>query len=274
MIVFPGLDFSTVKDPIKTEETIYNQIKDIKLPVEYVGILIAYSINTQGVEKTQDVINDINEKYPFQKLFVCQHIYVNRLNFGDNLVFTPHTEESDNYFFIPHFNPIANDKPPRVNYQDRNLDFSFIGDFGTNPVRERISTLNSEKTPILSTGKWFFSYEEEKQRSLLEVYLKTLKDSKMSICPMGTGPSTLRLFESMSVGSIPIIFNNLKLPKEIKEIIKIIGVNDFIENPETHIICDTKGDMISKDIYEIYWEKLSNNNLYKSIIVTLKENGY
>jgi len=274
MIVFPGLDFSIVKDPIKTEETIYNQIKDIKLPVEYVGIPIAYSINTQGIEKTQDVINDINKKYPFKKLFVCQHIYVNRLNFGDNLVFTPHTEESDNYFFIPHFNPIANIKQPRINYCDRNLDFSFIGDFGTNPVRERISSLNTAKTPILSTGKWFFSYDEEKQKDLLGIYLKTLKDSKMSICPMGTGPSTLRLFESMSVGSIPIIFNNLKLPKEIKKMIKIIGTNEFIENPEKHIICDTKGDMISKDIYEIYWEKLSNDNLHKSIIVTLKENGY
>jgi hypothetical protein len=56
--------------------------------------------------------------------------------------------------------------------------------------------------------------------------------------------------------------------------IKIIGANEFIENPEKHIICGTKGDMISKDIYEIYWEKLSNDNLHKSIIVTLKENGY
>jgi len=274
MIVFSGLDFSKVKDPIKTEETIYNKIKNTKLPIEYVGVPIAYLINTLGIEKTQDVIDDINKKNPFKKFFVCQHIYVNRLNFGDNLVFTPHTEESDNFFFIPHFNPIIHEKQPRINYSDRNLEFSFIGDFGTNQIRNRISILNSEKTPILPTGKWFFSHDQQKQKELLATYLMTLKNSKMSLCPMGTGPSSLRLFESMSVGSIPIIFNNLKLPKEIKEIVRVVDVNSFIENPASYLICDTMGDKISENIYEIYWEKLSNDNLYKSIIVTLDQHEY
>jgi len=274
MILFPGLDFCIVNDPIKTEETIYNKLKGQKLGIEYVGVPIAYSINTFGLERTQEVINEINKRYPFKKFFVCQHIYVNRLNFGDNLVFTPHTEESDNYFFIPHFNPVANHKETRVKYSQRSLNFSFVGDFGTNQVRERISVLNSEKTPVLPTGKWFFSHEAEKQKELLGMYLKTLKNSKMSLCPMGTGPSTLRLFESMSFGSIPVIFNNLKLPREMKEIITIVDPSSFITNPDPYIICETQGDEISENIYEVYWEKLSNDNLHKSIILTLNEHGY
>jgi hypothetical protein len=274
MIIFPGLDFGIVNDPIKTEATIYNKLRDQKLGIEYVGVPIAYCINTFGLERTQEVINEINKKYPFKKFFVCQHIYVSRLNFGDNLVFTPHTEEADNYFFVPHFNPIADHRQTRIKYSERYFNFSFIGDFGTNQIRERISVLNSEKTPVLPTGKWFFSHEVEKQKELLEIYTRTLKNSKMSLCPMGTGPSTLRLFESMSVGSIPVVFNNLKLPQEIKEIIPIVDPNSFITNPDRYVICETKGDEISENIYEMYWEKLSNGNLHKSIILTLREHGY
>ena len=272
MIEYKGLDFSEVKDPIKTEETIYNKIKKMDLPIEYVGIPLAYSINTVGLEKTQEMISEINIKNPSKKFFVCQHIYVNRLDFGDNLVFIPHTEELDNYHFIPHYNPIYNKPPGRINFTDRDFKFSFIGDFGTNRVREIISVLNTEKTPIIPTGKWFFSHDGEKQKDLLSTYSNVLKKSKISLCPMGTGPSTLRLFESMSVGSIPVVFNNIKLPQEIKNLVKIMDVNDLIKNPYILDELAENGNSISKNIYEIYWETLSNENLHKSIIIALNGN--
>jgi hypothetical protein len=39
-------------------------------------------------------------------------------------------------------------------------------------------------------------------------YNKILSDSVFSLCPEGTGPNTIRLWESMSVGSIPVLFEN------------------------------------------------------------------
>ena len=89
---------------------------------------------------------------------------------------------------------------------------------------------------------------------------------------MGTGPSTLRLFESMSVGSIPVVFNNIKLPQEIKNLVKIMDVNDLIKNPYILDELAENGNSISKNIYEIYWETLSNENLHKSIIIALNGN--
>lgn len=39
-------------------------------------------------------------------------------------------------------------------------------------------------------------------------YNSVLSDSVFSLCPYGTGPNTLRLWESMSVGSIPVLFES------------------------------------------------------------------
>ena len=48
-------------------------------------------------------------------------------------------------------------------------------------------------------------------------YNELLSDSVFSLCPEGTGPNTLRLWESMSVGSIPVLFENDWIPPEINE---------------------------------------------------------
>jgi hypothetical protein len=39
-------------------------------------------------------------------------------------------------------------------------------------------------------------------------YNRILSDSIFSLCPIGAGPNTLRLWESIAVGSIPVIFND------------------------------------------------------------------
>lgn len=270
MITHPYIKFDSVRDPIRTEEIIFNKIKDLNLEIEYVGIPIANTINTQGLQISQGIIDEVNKKYPFKKIFVCQHIFVNKLNFGDNLVFTPHTESGDEYHFIPHYNPIYSIPPKRIFYRDRRFNFSFIGDFGTHPSREKLKILNTPLTPIVSTGKWFFSHDINKQKELLVVYQDMINNSKISLCPRGTGPSTLRLFESMSVGSIPVIFNDIKIPQEFRTLIKSIDIEDFLKSP--NIFEDLEdGEDLSKNIYERYWDNFSNENLHKMIISKLKE---
>jgi hypothetical protein len=39
-------------------------------------------------------------------------------------------------------------------------------------------------------------------------YNQLLSDSIFSFCPEGYGPNTIRLWESMSIGSIPVLFEN------------------------------------------------------------------
>lgn len=269
IIEVKDLNFTQVEDPIKTEETIYFQLRDLDLKVPYVAFPVAYSINTLGIEKTQQILNRINLDYPFKKFFVCQHIFVNKLNFGENLVFTPHTEKGDSYFFIPHYNPIYKVPPKVKKIKNRKIDFSFVGDFNTSLDRVKLSSFNYPGSIIKSTGKWFFSCDQESQRSLLLSYTETLKETKISLCPRGTGPSTLRLFESMSVGSVPIIFNGLDVPDILQNLIIRVDLDQFILGSYTEEILSKNLQEISDGIYEAYWSNFSNSNLSKTILKSI-----
>ena len=72
-------------------------------------------------------------------------------------------------------------------------------------------------------SEWHFSkivYQEQvRNRSLTATELReieerthrynhVLSDSKFSLCPVGAGPNTLRLWESCAVGSIPVLFSD------------------------------------------------------------------
>ena len=49
-------------------------------------------------------------------------------------------------------------------------------------------------------------------------YNSILSDSKFSLCPIGAGPNTLRFWESIAIGSIPVIFSgDLAVFNESKE---------------------------------------------------------
>ncbi len=59
MIIEHKIKFDTVDDPVKTEEFIYNQLKNIDLEIPYVALPIAYTINKFGIKETQKIINEI-----------------------------------------------------------------------------------------------------------------------------------------------------------------------------------------------------------------------
>ena len=76
-------------------------------------------------------------------------------------------------------------------------------------------------------------------------YIETLKNSKFSLCPSGTGPNSIRLWESIEYGSIPVVLaDTLALPGDMKE------WRDgcvFLEESETVIskIPETLGKLIT-----------------------------
>ena len=52
--------------------------------------------------------------------------------------------------------------------------------------------------------------------SALSLYNKTLSNSIFSLCPEGAGPNTIRIWESLAIGSIPVVISNdldIPLPK-------------------------------------------------------------
>ena len=76
-------------------------------------------------------------------------------------------------------------------------------------------------------------------------YNSILSESTFSLCPEGTGPNTIRLWESMSIGSIPVLFENdwqrPKIPDmewdDVSITIKNNELDNIIEILET-IPCD------------------------------------
>lgn len=48
-------------------------------------------------------------------------------------------------------------------------------------------------------------------------YNEILSDSKFSLCPEGAGPNTLRLWESLAMGAIPVVISDYWIPPEIKD---------------------------------------------------------
>lgn len=110
--------------------------------------------------------------------------------------------------------------------------------------------VKNEKLP----NEYLESYEKETQR-----YNSILSDSIFSLCPEGTGPNTIRLWESMAIGVIPVIFSDDWIPPKITE----LEWNDFAVFIKNKDIKDTISILrsFSEDKLEIM--KLNCINAYK-----------
>ena len=260
--------FEDVSDPVKTEQTIFEQLSkiedDYKPDCYYVIMPIADLINKTGIQNTQNIINSVCEKNKDKKLiFVCQHIQVCNLNFHGNIVFTPHSTIFDSYIPIPHYScnyDLSCVKP----WDDREYDFAFMGDFGTHPTRSRLQTIfgDKSKTIFIDTKKWHFYSDQKTQNINKDNYIELLGNSKYSLCPRGTGPSTIRIWESIAMNSCPLIFSDyLKMPLEL-----YLKNNLWFKIPENCVNIDVDYKEYKNGEY---WDYFSNENLYKSIINTI-----
>jgi hypothetical protein len=105
---------------------------------------------------------------------------------------------------------------------------SFIGahcDHYLSTTRLKLKTLANETDILIRVSdKWHFEdivYHEQISRTKLlsppslatEIrdYNEVLCDSVFSLCPAGAGPNTLRLWESMAAGAIPVMLGPLPL---------------------------------------------------------------
>ena len=257
--------FEDVEDPVKTEQQIFNQLSslhpEVKEDYSHVVMPIADLINKIGLQNTQNIINDVCDGHPNERLiFICQHIQVCNLNFHNNIVFTPHATIFDSYIPIPHYScnyDIDYSKP----WEEREYDFSFMGDFGTHTTRGKIHQFLRDRpnTAFIDTKNWHFYSDKKTQTINKKNYIELLGNTKYSLCPRGTGPSTIRIWESMAMNSCPIIFSDyLKMPLEMH-----ISNNLWFKIPEK---CDSININLNKYNNDQYWDLFSNDYLYKSII--------
>jgi len=101
-----------------------------------------------------------------------------------------------------------------VNYRD--LLYSFVGSVRNHPVRARLMELKHCQAYLFdsSPDKQWWDRPREEQRIFIERYREIILRSKFVLCPRGVAPSSVRLFETMEAGRVPVIIaDGLLLPR-------------------------------------------------------------
>lgn len=103
--------------------------------------------------------------------------------------------------------------------------FSFVGSGATHPIRSKIIELltNEKDGRVIDRGLWHYrgvvyrnqignsqtpECDMEQMRKNEAEYLEIMSSSLFSLCPRGSGPNSIRLWESVECGSIPVIISD------------------------------------------------------------------
>lgn len=91
--------------------------------------------------------------------------------------------------------------------------FSFIGDPATHPVRRRILTLRHPEALLRpASGISAMGMDKSERESFHRRYIEDTLYSDFVLCPRGFGASSMRLFEVMELGRVPVVIADSWLP--------------------------------------------------------------
>jgi hypothetical protein len=83
--------------------------------------------------------------------------------------------------------------------------FSFLGRAETHPVRKKVLLLDGPDTPcvnLIDAPKRLLEFNYS------ETYTRLIRQSRFILCPRGFGASSIRIFEAMSLGRVPVIISD------------------------------------------------------------------
>lgn len=252
---------------VHTEETFIKSIIDfsnfISDEYELMPYPLAHWLNTFDVKKTNEIISNLHSDK--KRVFVCQHIFVGSLNFkNDDIVLTPHSSENDNFISIPHF-AINWDK--KYIREKKEYKFSFLGSSKTHIIRNKLIELYTQN--CFDSGH-YWGLDKNMTKDFNDRYIEMMGNSYFSICPRGTGISSIRLFECIYMNSIPVIIAD-GYKKPLSDIINwdefsITILEEDIDKIE-EIINSISEDKIEKmqKILKLINEEYINNNIIEII---------
>ena len=154
---------------------------------------------------------------------------------------------------------------------EKNILVSFLGSV-THPVRESIKNNILAENIIFRDTYHITSnfFDEDKNKEELE-YIDILSRSRFSLCPRGTNPNSMRLWESLAAGAIPVLISdNYKLPEwdwdntiitlsenqaaslNAKELYSLLNMIDAHEENKMRENCYKAYDKFKKENYKNY----------------------
>lgn len=92
------------------------------------------------------------------------------------------------------------------------LLFSFVGS-RTHPLRDRVLALRHPRGRVSDTTERFgYGLHGTDTAGAEQLHRQLTADSKFVLCPRGFGPSSMRIFETLRAGAVPVIIGDDWLP--------------------------------------------------------------
>ena len=279
--------------PVITEKQTFLLLKKKILPDNYLAFPWATLIDEVNTKLYSNLAYIKNLR--FECFTVCQHIFFRELlplfkTIGIHTVFTPHLEVGDWYYekkygikLLPYsLFPVCFNFE-NISIENKKYKYSFTGSYDNSvylsDIREKIFRMDkNNENYIRQNDKWFYQdtvYNNGKVSSD-EIYKNLLKNTEFSLCPSGSGPNSIRLYESMT-SSIPVLLaDELALSPFIDwdTLIIRMGEND-LDKLDEYINLDKniKNKMIETgyDIFNKYFhpDKMINQ-IYKSYYMKIE----
>jgi hypothetical protein len=115
---------------------------------------------------------------------------------------------AQSWSYLPSWNVQA-DVPLSEGDGEPDFLFSFLGRTSTHPIRKLLRLLDGIGSPCLDVEeapRRLSSYHYSKS------YFQLIRRSKFVLCPRGFGISSIRIFEAMSCGRVPVIISDQWIP--------------------------------------------------------------
>jgi len=86
--------------------------------------------------------------------------------------------------------------------------YSFVGS-SSHPIRRQMLTLTGRNAKIVDTSTFcVWNPDKESAGTMQSIYSRTMAASKFILCPRGIGPSSLRLYETIEAGRVPVVVSD------------------------------------------------------------------
>ena len=105
-------------------------------------------------------------------------------------------------------------QPYSCGERDASYLFSFLGRLRTHPVRRRICRLDSASTPCVDVAHGPQRFDCWDYQT---TYLRLVSESLFVLCPRGFGTSSIRIFETMRAGRVPVIISDAWIEPPVGE---------------------------------------------------------
>ena len=300
--------------PVITEQTIFQNFYNNKnIPYHFISFPWASYIDNKYHHKynnLQETIDNEAIKHQFIDLTINYFTVVQHIQFKQYLtlfkklnikyIFTPHKmigdellEKEHDIFIIPIslFPKQSNNFGSFIPITERTFLSSFVGqiihEYMISNIREEIYNNFKDKPNCYINKKELWHYQKavynknlnKNEKELIEndlKYKEILMNSQFSLCPLGTGPNSIRLWETISFGSVPVILSdklvlpNLNINYEDYFIFwkeaDIDKLYNYLLNFEKEKLTNMSEKCI--ELYQTYFSEL---NMHKPIIYFFKE---